>query len=69
MTKGWGIHLEESPDWPLFAAANFVSLLASGLVAGIYSWKTGDTATGVAIGARLTATQTMGMTAIFFWWK
>lgn len=68
MTPGWGIHLQESPDWPLFAALNFVCLLLSGLVAGIYSWKTKDTPTGVAIGAWLTATQVMGVTAVFFWW-
>jgi hypothetical protein len=69
MTPGWGIHFEERPDWPLFAAMNFISLLVSGMIAGIYSWKTADTATGVAIGAWLTATQTMGMTAVFFWWS
>ncbi|KAL9040600.1 MAG: hypothetical protein Q9214_004423 [Letrouitia sp. 1 TL-2023] len=68
MAQGWGIHLEECPDWPLFAAVNFISLLISGAIAGIYSWKTKDTQTGVAIGTWLTAVQVMGMTAIFFWW-
>jgi len=68
MDKGWGILLEERPDWPLFAALMFPFVLLSGLVAGIYSWKTGDNQTGVAIGAWLTTVQTLGMTAVFFWW-
>jgi hypothetical protein len=68
MAPAWGIHLEERPDWPLFAAVNFISLLASGAIAGIYSWKTKDTPTGVAIGAWLTAVQAMGVTAVFFGW-
>lgn len=68
MAQGWGIHLEERPDWPLFAAIMCLFLLLSGLVAGIYSWKTGDNQTGVAIGVWLTAVQAMGMTALFFRW-
>jgi hypothetical protein len=68
MAQGWGIHLEERPDWALFAAMNFFSLLISGAIAGIYSWKMKDTPTGVAIGAWLTAVQAMGVMAIFFWW-
>lgn len=67
MAQGWGIHLEERPDWPLFAAFMFLFLLVSGLVAGIYSWKTGDNQTGVAIGAWLTTVQATSMTALFFW--
>lgn len=69
MAKGWGIHIEERSDWPLFAAFMFLFLLLSGLVAGIYSFKTGDHQTGVAIGTWLTAVQAAGMTALFFWWK
>lgn len=68
MAQGWGIHLEERPDWQLFAGFMFLFPLLGGLVAGIYSFKTGDHATGVAIGAWLTAAQPMGMTALFFWW-
>lgn len=68
MAHSWGIHLEERPDWPLFAAINFTCLLISGLIAGIYSWKMKDTQTGVAIGAWLTSVQAVGVTAIFFWW-
>lgn len=67
MAPGWGVHLEERPDWTLFAALMFLCLLLSGLVAGIYAWRAKDNPTGIAIGAWLTATQTMGMTAIFFW--
>jgi hypothetical protein len=69
MAQGWGIHLEERPDWPLFAAMNFILLLVSGMVTGIYSWKMKDTQTGVALGAWLTAVQTMGLTVVFFWWR
>ena len=68
MAQGWGIHLEERPDWPLFFAFMFFFLLLSGFVAGMYSWKTGDHQTGVAIGAWLTSVQTTGMAALFFWW-
>ena len=69
MNEGWGIHLVECTDWPLFAALMSTLLLLSGVIAGFYSWKTGDHATGVAIGAWLTAVQTLGATAIFFWWS
>ncbi len=68
MSQGWGIQLEESPDWPLFFALMFLILLMSGLVAGIYAWQTKDHQTGVAIGAWLTTVQAMGMSAVFFWW-
>jgi hypothetical protein len=37
MAQGWGIHLEEQPDWPPFAAYMFLFLLISGLVTSIYS--------------------------------
>lgn len=66
---GWGIHLEERPDWPLLAALMCVLLLLSGAVAGIYGWMMGDAQTGVAIGAWLTSVQVMGITAVFFWWS
>lgn len=69
MAKGWGVHLVERPDWPLFAAIMSLCSLLSGMIAGIYSWKTGDHSTGVAIGAWLTGIQAMGITAmLFFWW-
>jgi hypothetical protein len=68
MSHGWGIYLEERSNWHLFAVLMFVLLLSSGVVAGIYSWKTKDHPTGVAIGAWLTAVQTMGVAAVFFWW-
>ncbi|KAB2099085.1 hypothetical protein AG0111_0g12615 [Alternaria gaisen] len=65
--NGWGIHLGESPDWPLFAASMCLLLLLSGVVAGIYAWLMKDAQTGVAIGAWLTSAQVMGITAVFFW--
>jgi hypothetical protein len=69
MGQAWSIHLEQRPDWPLFAALNLICLLVSGAIAGFYSWKMNDKQTGVAIGAWLTAVQTMGVTAVFFWWS
>jgi hypothetical protein len=66
---GWGIYLEESRDRPLFAALMCLLLLLSGAVAGIYAWKMKDNATGVAIGACLTAVRTMAITAVCFWWS
>ncbi|SCV40311.1 uncharacterized protein FFB14_07450 [Fusarium fujikuroi] len=69
MTQGWGIHLEESPDWSLFTLLMFILLLLSGLVAGLYSWRTGDHQSGIAIGAWLTTVQAMGVASLFFWWK
>ena len=69
MEYGWGIHIEDRPDWPLFAGLNFVLLLTSGLVAGIYSWRMKDPPTGVTIGAWLTAVQTLALTSLFFWWS
>lgn len=69
MAKSWGIHLEESTDWALFAVLNLICLLVSGAIAGIYSWKTKDTQTGVAIGTWLTEVQAMGVAAVFFVWR
>ena len=42
MEHGWGIHLEEKPNWPLLAAIISFGLFISGIVAGFYGWKTGD---------------------------
>jgi hypothetical protein len=66
---GWGVYLEESPDWPLFAALMCLLLLLSAAIAGIYAWKMEDAQTGVAIGAWLTSVQALGITAVFFWWS
>jgi hypothetical protein len=65
--QGWGIHLEEQPNWSLFALYMAMLMLLSGLVAILYSLKTGDSQTAVAIGAWLTTVQGMLMTAVFFW--
>ena len=67
MEQGWGIHLVEGPDWPLFWALMATILVLTGLIAGLYSWKTGDSQTGVAVGAWLTAVQGMATPAVFFW--
>ncbi|RYN19941.1 hypothetical protein AA0112_g10905 [Alternaria arborescens] len=67
--NGWGIHLEESPNWALFAMLMCLLLSLSGIIAGIYGWKMEDAQTGVAIGAWLTSVQVMGITAVFFWWS
>jgi hypothetical protein len=67
--EGWGIRLVERPDWPMFAALMSVLVLMSGMVAGLYAWATGDRPTGVAIGTWLTTVQTLGATAVFFWWS
>jgi hypothetical protein len=66
---GWGIHIQESLNWSLFAALMCAFLLLSGTVAGIYAWKMEDAQTGVAIRAWLTSVQAMGITAVFFWWE
>jgi len=68
MAQGWGIFLEECPDWPLFALLNLISLIVSSAIAAIYSWKVKDIATGAAIGAWLTAVQTLSVMVAFFWW-
>ncbi|CVL07632.1 uncharacterized protein FMAN_14509 [Fusarium mangiferae] len=69
MTQGWEIHLEERPDWSLFTLLMFILLLLSGLIAGLYSWRTGDHQSGIAIGTWLTSVQAMGITALCLWWK
>jgi hypothetical protein len=69
MKHGWGVHIEEQPDWPLLSAFLCLGLLISGVVAGIYGWKMGDAQTGVAIGTWLTAVLGLGTSAIFFWWS
>ena len=68
LAEGWGIQIQERPHWALLTTLMFIFLLLSGLVAGIYSWRTGDHQTGVAIGAWLATVQTMGITTLFFWW-
>ena len=66
---GWGIQILEGPNWALFWTAMAFFTLASGLVAGLFAWLAGDTATAVAIGLWLTTFQAMVMTAVFFRWK
>ena len=63
---GWGIQILEGPNWPLFWTFTTICTLLSGLIAGLFAWLKRDTASGVAIGAWLTAVQTMIVTTVFF---
>lgn len=64
---GWGIKIEEGPNWTCISIFMFSFVLISGLVAGTYAGLTHDNQTGVAIGAWLTTIQAMGLAALFFW--
>lgn len=68
LAKGWGIEITEDRNWMLFTCANILALIVSGTVAGISAWSMGDKQTGVAIGAWLTAVQTLTITAVFWHW-
>lgn len=68
LALGWGVEIQERPHWAMFTASMFLVLLLSGLVAGIYSWRTGDHQSGIAIGTWLTSTQAMAVATLFFWW-
>lgn len=63
---GWGIEITEQRNPLLFAVCNIISLLLSGVVAVIYARCMKDNATGVAIGAWLTAVQTIAVTAVLW---
>ena len=68
LAKGWGIEITEDRNWMLFAYANILALIISGALAGLSSWLMNDKQTGVAIGAWLTAVQTLTITAVFWHW-
>ena len=68
LAKGWGIEITEERNWMLFLFANLLSLSVSGAVAGVSSHYMKDRQTGVAIGAWLTAVQTLILTALFWHW-
>lgn len=68
LTEGWGIEILEGPNWLLFCFVMVLILLFSGAVAVICSHYTADKPTGIAIGAWLTAVQTMAVTSLFFKW-
>lgn len=67
LAKGWGIRIEEGPNWALISILMFSFVLISGLVAWAYAAKTHDNQTAVAIGSWLTTVQTMALTTFFFW--
>jgi len=68
LAKGWGMEITEERNlWVIFGC-NFVSLLLSGTVATIYAFYSKDNATGVAIGAWLTAVQTIVVSALLWHW-
>lgn len=68
LAKGWGLEITEDRNWTLVVVANIVALLISGAVAGLFARLAKDNATGVAIGAWLTAVQTLCITAVFWRW-
>jgi hypothetical protein len=68
LAVGWGVEIEESPNFVLFSAGMVFALLLSGLAAGLSGYYMEDKATGVAVGAWLTAVQTMMAATLFFKW-
>ncbi|KAF2179460.1 hypothetical protein K469DRAFT_445033, partial [Zopfia rhizophila CBS 207.26] len=66
LAQGWGIRIEEGPNWALLSILMFLFILISGIVAGAYAVKTHDNQAAVAIGTWLTTVQAMGMAALFF---
>lgn len=68
LAVGWGVEIAEGPNFLLFSAGMVIALLLSGLVAGLSGFYMKDKATGVAIGAWLTALQTMVAATLFFKW-
>lgn len=68
LAKGWGFEITEERNWMMLVCANLAALLVSGALAGISAHFLKDNATGVAIGAWLTAVQTLVITALFWRW-
>lgn len=64
----WGFEIVEDRNWMLFVGANLIALLVSGAVAGVSAYFMNDNATGVAIGAWLTAVQTLLVSGLFWHW-
>lgn len=42
MNYGWGIHINEGPDYFIISVINFVLLALSGLAAFLWNWYTSD---------------------------
>ncbi|KAL8811659.1 MAG: hypothetical protein Q9200_001629 [Gallowayella weberi] len=68
LAKGWGIEITEDRNWILFVCANLMALMLSGTIAGLYIFLAKDAQTGVAIGAWLSAVQTLGVNGLFWHW-
>lgn len=64
----WGFEIVEERNWFIFATLNVVGLLLSGLIAFLSAWFLKDNPTGVAIGAWLSAVQTLVVTVLFWHW-
>lgn len=69
LAEGWGIEIEEGLNWVVVDSLMLVALFISAIVAGFYGHFMNDVATGVAIGAWLTAVQTLSAAIVFFKWK
>ena len=68
LAKGWGVEILEDRNWTIFVVANTLLIFLSGVIAAIYARVTGDNQTAVAIGAWLSAMQTIVASAILYRW-
>ena len=63
---GWGVQILEGPNWGLIWIILTITTSLSGLVAALYAFFVHYRATGVAIGAWLSAIQAMALAAAFY---
>ncbi|KAI9804655.1 MAG: hypothetical protein M1833_006730 [Piccolia ochrophora] len=66
---GWGVHIQEGPNWYVISLAILVGLLVSGVVAVACAIVLKDTQSGFGIGSYIAAVQMAWMTALFFKWS
>ena len=66
LAVGWGVQILEGPNWGLIWIVLTIATLLSGLIAVFCAFLVHDKATGVAIGAWLTAIQAMALAAAFY---
>ena len=69
LAKGWGIEITEDLNKLLLSCTALIALLVNGAAAALCSVYWDDRQTGMAVGAWLTAVQTLVAMSLFWYWE
>ena len=69
LRAGWGIQIDEGPDFSMISAFALCGLIAWGVISLLWAILQKDPHAGLAIGSYLTSVQTAWMATMYFRWR